>query len=157
MINLRATAQDQIVMEIPARAEYVSLVRLVVGSLAVFRRDLDDERVADLRLAVSEACTNAIESYGPHGPEAQNRVTVTWRDETDHLAVVIEDTGSGFDPDRLPRHPPVTDPARLNYERGLGIPLIRELVDVVSIESSSLGTTVTLSLICRPSGRGVGH
>ncbi|MHB1487200.1 MAG: ATP-binding protein [Acidimicrobiales bacterium] len=154
MINLQATAQDQIVMEIPARAEYVSLVRLVVGSLAASRRDLDDERVADLRLAVSEACTNAIESYGPEGPGSQDRVTITWRDETDHLAVVIEDRGSGFDPEGLSRHPPVTDPARLNYERGLGIPLIRELVDVVSIEPSPLGTTVTLSLICRPSGRG---
>lgn len=153
MINLRSTSEAQIVMEIPARAEFVSLVRLVIGSLATSRRDLDDERVADLRLAVSEACTNAIESYGSGEADSVDRVIITWCEEVDHLSVSIEDRGSGFDPEGLPNHPPVTDPARLNFERGLGIPLIRELVDAVVIESSALGTTVKLSLICRPSGR----
>ncbi|MGH9306655.1 MAG: ATP-binding protein, partial [Acidimicrobiales bacterium] len=63
MTSVRALAQAQVVMEIPARPEYVSLVRLLVGSLAVTRCGLDEGRIADLRVAVSEACTNAIESY----------------------------------------------------------------------------------------------
>ncbi len=60
------------------------------------------------------------------------------------LEVRIEDRGGGFDPSTLPEHPPVTDPDRLKFERGLGIPLIRSLVDEVEIKSSSAGTAVRM-------------
>ncbi|MDQ6910182.1 MAG: ATP-binding protein, partial [Actinomycetota bacterium] len=60
------------------------------------------------------------------------------------LEVSVEDRGPGFDPASLPDHPPVTDPARLKFERGLGIPLIRALVDEVEISSSGQGTAVRL-------------
>ncbi|MGH9307186.1 MAG: ATP-binding protein, partial [Acidimicrobiales bacterium] len=116
-----------------------------VGSLAVTRCGLDEGRIADLRVAVSEACTNAIESYRRAATDSDS-VIVAWRDEDDRLEVAIEDRGPGFDPGDLASHPPVTDPARLNYERGLGIPLIKELVDEVCIESSSSGTVVTIAM-----------
>ena len=48
----------------------------------------------------------------------------------------------------LPEHPPVTDPERLNFERGLGIPLIRTLVDEVEFDSSGDGTSVRLTIYC---------
>ena len=35
------------------------------------------------------------------------------------MEVCISDSGAGFDPNLLPEHPPVTDPDRLNFERGL--------------------------------------
>ena len=41
-------------------------------------------------------------------------------------------------------HPPVTDPERLDFERGLGIPLMRALTDEAAFESSPGGTTVRL-------------
>ena len=47
---------------IPARAEFIGLVRLVVATLASERRELDDDHVDDLKLAVSEACTSAVEA-----------------------------------------------------------------------------------------------
>ena len=65
-------------------------------------------------------------------------------DDHDQLEVLIEDRGTGFDPSQLPEHPPVTDPDRLNFERGLGIPLIRALVDDVEFSSSPEGTAVKL-------------
>ena len=68
----------------------------------------------------------------------------------DRLEVLVEDRGAGFDPSTLPEHPPVTDPDRLNFERGLGIPLIRELVDEVSFETSDKGTAVRLTIYCGP-------
>ena len=131
---------------IPARAEYVALARLVVSSLASSRRDLADERIDDLKVAVSEACTNAIEAHREAG--TGDNVTVSCIEYDDTFIVRISDQGEGFDPSSLPDHPPVTDPERLNFERGLGIPLIRTLVDDVQITSGSSGTEINLIMRC---------
>jgi serine/threonine-protein kinase RsbW len=135
-----------IAIEIPARPEYVALARLFVSSLASTRRDLADDRVDDLKVAVSEACTNAIEAH--HSADTSDSVTVRCREHDDRLEVEVEDRGLGFDPESLPEHPPVTDPDRLNFERGLGIPLIKTLVDDVVIVSSGEGTRVTMAVRC---------
>lgn len=135
-------------LEIPARAEYVGVVRLVVSSLADQLCDLDSDRVEDLKLAVSEACTNAIEAQGSSPTQ---RVVVVCLQDEQRFEVRIEDTGGGFDPTMLPPHPPPTDPARLDYERGLGIPLIRALVDDVEFTAADGGTRVRLVVECRPS------
>jgi len=139
---------EAVELEIPARAEYVGLARLVVSSLALSRRALADDRVDDLKLAVSEACTNAIEASGAVAREEP--VRVLWREGDDRISVIIGDRGPGFDPESLPEHPPVTDPDRLNFERGLGIPLIRTLVDEVHFDSSPDGTKVNLVMYCGP-------
>lgn len=133
-------------LEIPARPEYVALARLVVSSLASARRDLTDDRVDDLKVAVSEACTNAIEAH--HSADSDDSVVVRCIELDDRLEIEIQDRGAGFDPEALPEHPPVTDPERLNFERGLGIPLIRTLVDEVHIDSSAEGTKVVMSMSC---------
>ena len=52
---------------VPARPEYIAMVRLVVSSLATARRNLADQRIDDLKLAVSEACANAIEAHAKAG------------------------------------------------------------------------------------------
>ena len=137
---------SSIELEIPARPEYVALARLVVSSLASARRDLTDDRVDDLKVAVSEACTNAIEAH--HSADSDDSVVIRCVELDDRLEIEIEDRGSGFDPESLPEHPPVTDPERLNFERGLGIPLIKTLVDDVRISSSGEGTKVTMSMTC---------
>ena len=135
-------------LEIPARAEYVGLARLVVSSLASARRALADDRVDDLKLAVSEACTNAIEAHAD--VDVDERVTLRWSEGEDRLEVHVEDRGPGFDIGGLPEHPPVTDPERLNFERGLGIPLIRTLVDEVAFLPSDGGTSVRMVMFCGP-------
>ena len=135
-------------LEIPARAEFVALARLVVSSLASSRRDLADERIDDLKVAVSEACTNAIEAHA--ATSTDDSVVIRCAEFDDRLEVTILDRGEGFDPHSLPEHPPVTDPERLNFERGLGIPLIKTLVDEVGIESSTDGTEVRLIMRCEP-------
>jgi len=138
-------AADVVALEIPARAEFVALARLVVSAMAATDIQLADERVDDLKLAVSEACTNAIEAHG--AIETAERGRLSCRADDRGLEVSIEDRGSGFDPSRLPDHPPVTDPDRLKFERGLGIPLIRALVDEVEITSSQGGTAVRLVML----------
>lgn len=131
-------------LEIPARPEFVALARLVVAAMATTDGKLTDDKVDDLKIAVSEACTNAIEAHD--AVSIGERVVLRcWADELG-LRVTIEDRGPGFDPTSLPDHPPVTDPDRLNFERGLGIPLMRTLVDEVEFKSSGLGTAVRMAM-----------
>jgi anti-sigma regulatory factor (Ser/Thr protein kinase) len=142
-------AERSLELSVPARAEYIAVVRLVVSSLAIARRALADERIDDLKLAVSEACTNAFEANVSAG-RAEAPVTISCYEAPERFEVSVTDAGTGFDPERLPTHPPVTDPDRLNFERGLGIPLIRSLVDDVRFDSTPGGTTVTMTLFGGP-------
>ena len=132
--------EQSLELSIPSRPEYIAIVRLVVASLAAARRNLADERIDDLKLAVSEACTNAIEANLTSGNDAP--VVVSLWEAPERMEVCIADSGPGFDPEQLPEHPPVTDPDRLNFERGLGIPLIRNLVDDVRFEPGELAAEV---------------
>ena len=141
-------------LEIPARAEFVALARLVVSALASADSGLADERIDDLKLAVSEACTNAIEAHDAAGTD--ERVLVRCWADADALEVCVEDRGMGFDPAQLPDHPPVTDPDRLKFERGLGIPLIRALVDEVEFSPTGDGTAVRLVMRHATAGNGPG-
>jgi serine/threonine-protein kinase RsbW len=133
---------------VPARPEYIAMVRLVVSSLATARRNLADQRVDDIKLAVSEACTNAIEAHAAAG--VNEPVTVRVLEGNERIEILIVDHGHGFDPERLLSHPAPTDPDRLNFERGLGIPLIRTLVDSVEFISSPAGTTVRMVIFGGP-------
>ncbi len=148
-----ALAPEVIELEIPARAEFVALARLVVSAMAASDSNLADERVDDLKLAVSEACTNAIEAHDAAG--TSDRVLVRCKAGSESLEVCVEDRGHGFDPAQLPDHPPVTDPDRLKFERGLGIPLIKALVDEVEFSPTDRGTSVRL--VMRHLADGVGR
>ena len=135
-------------LDIPSSTEYIAIVRLVVASVAAARRALADERVDDLKLAVSEACTNAIEANHSASPTSPVHVEV-W-ESPDRLEVCIEDSGPGFDPDKVASPPPFTDPERLNFERGLGIPLIRTLVDNAAFVRMRNGTLVRMTVFGGP-------
>jgi serine/threonine-protein kinase RsbW len=135
-------------LEVPARPEFIAIVRMVVASLATARRNLADDRIDDLKLAVSEACTNAMEAHRAVGTDRSVLVQV-W-EAAERVEVRVDDYGPGFDPDSLPDHPPVTDPERLNFERGLGIPLIRILVDEVRFVPTGAGTMVRMTLFGGP-------
>lgn len=131
-------------LEIPPSPEYVAIARLVVGSVAAARGALGDERVDDLKLAVSEACTNAIEANHLSG-EADPVVVEVFQGE-DRLEIRVTDNGGGFDPSDVPVAPAVIDFHHLNFERGLGIPLIRSLMDEVEFLPSATGTVVRMVL-----------
>ena len=142
-------------LSVPSRPEYIAIVRLVISSLAAARRNLAEDRIDDLKLAVSEACTNAIEANLANGTDAP--VMIRFWEAPERMELCISDSGKGFDPDALPEHPPVTDPERLNFERGLGIPLIRNLVDDVRFEPAVDGTTVWMTLFGGPAEESGDH
>lgn len=132
----------EIVLEIPARTEFLSLVRVVVAAAAEIEPDMDAARIEDLRVAVSEATTNAIEAHDLHGVTDRVRVQCNLAD--DEVAVVVHDMGLGFEPDEVPPLPEPDQPERLLYESGLGVHLMRMLTDESEFTSTDDGTDVRL-------------
>ena len=137
-------------LEIPARPAYLSLVRLIVdaavGSLAP---GLSVARLDDLKIAVTEACSNAIEAH--EAILADGPVVVRCVIDDHQVTVDIVDRGRGFDPDRVETLPAATDPRRLRHESGLGIPLMRTLTDEVAFSLDADGTKVSLTIYRPPS------
>jgi serine/threonine-protein kinase RsbW len=141
---------DPVELVLPPRPDVLALARLVVAGLVSAEPEFSDERLDDLRLAVSEACTNAIEAQRRAGPERSHApITVRCWVAEGRAEIEIHDNGRGFDPRALAPHPPVTDPARLEFEGGLGIPLIRLLSDKVDFRSTPSGTTVAMTFEAR--------
>ncbi len=139
---------DWIELAVPPTPEYLQLVRAVVGAAAGSSAGavscLDPGRVADLRLVVSEAVTNAIEAQGSVG--VPDRILIRCRVEFDHVVVEVADRGPGFDPDAVADLPDVETPERLRHESGLGVALMQRLADGAAVESGPDGTTVRLTI-----------
>ena len=120
----------------------------MVASAARVDQSLGDQRIDDLRLAVSEATTNAIRAHANLG--SSERITIRFGLEGDRIEVEVQDRGSGFDPEKLDPAGPLTDKGRLEYEGGFGIPLMKILADEITIESADEGTTVNLTVYVSP-------
>lgn len=135
---------DEVRLEIPPRLDYLAVVRMVVASVAALDPLLPESRLDDLRLAVTEATSNAVKSHRATGDRSP--VAISCQLHEDRLQVEIADRGPGFDPERHTAVPDPTDPQRLHHESGLGLPLIRVLTDGVSFASTGSGTVVTMVL-----------
>jgi serine/threonine-protein kinase RsbW len=78
----------EVEIQIPARPEYVGVLRLALGSLAR-GAGMDEESIDDLRIAISEACTTAVMAH--EAGDTDEPVTVIWR--VDETAVSVEISG----------------------------------------------------------------
>jgi serine/threonine-protein kinase RsbW len=117
-------------LTIPARAEYITLGRLALTAIAGVR-PLSDETLHDLKLALTEACTNSVKhAYDDHG---RGSVDIVYELRADRLAVEVGDAGTGFDP-----HAGEGNGDELE-EGGLGIAIIRALTDEVEIAPNEGG------------------
>ena len=117
-VSLEAEREDgtrSIRLRIPAKAEYITLCRLALTGLAQLR-DIGDDTMADLKLALTEAVSNSVR----HAYELYPY----------RLGIQVVDDGDGFDPDAAP----VFDGQELS-EGGLGIAIIRTIADEFEIES----------------------
>jgi serine/threonine-protein kinase RsbW len=116
---------DTFTLAFPARPEYLLLARLALTGVARLA-DADEEALADLRLAVTEAAANACRhAYG----DGRGDVILNLRlDPNDVLEVVVEDDGPGFDEGAVPDW----DASELG-EDGMGLAIIRAVADDVEI------------------------
>ena len=130
----------QVTLTLPRDARYVATVRLTLVGIAT-RVGLDYQAIEDMKVAVSEACTNAIEHARPAEDEGEDVIAVRFIEHPHSLEVQVCDRGPGFD---------APDEALLQRkgtpgENGLGLFLIRSLMDEVTFhEGAETGTVVSM-------------
>jgi serine/threonine-protein kinase RsbW len=112
-------------LTIPAKAEYITLVRLALSGLSHLRR-ITDETLGDLKLAVTEACSNSVRHAYRDGRSGE--VQVVYELHADRLVVEVWDEGAGF----TATEQRISAEGSLN-EGGLGIAIIRELADELEL------------------------
>jgi serine/threonine-protein kinase RsbW len=124
---------DRVVeLEIPARPEFVGIARMAVGALAGIRPGLAYERIDDLRIVVSEACTSAIE-----GVEEGSSLRLRCVDGPKTLEVRIEAPGGAFEG----AFPSTAEP---DPDDNFRISLIRALVDDAELQTAEGRTELCL-------------
>src|SRR3954452_6919542 len=110
---------------IPARPEYITLCRLALTGIARVR-DLPQEVLADLKLALTEAASNSLR-HAYSGDVETGVVEISYELRADRLVIEVTDDGDGFNPDETD-----SPPEELS-EGGLGIAIIRSIADEVEI------------------------
>lgn len=116
----------EIDLELPARAENIAIVRHAFGALGEVY-EISEQRLSDIRLAVTEACTNVVVHAYPNEEEGPLEVEAQLTGE--QLLIFVRDRGKGIAP--RPDSPGL----------GLGLPLIASLADDVKLGHNDDGQT----------------
>jgi serine/threonine-protein kinase RsbW len=121
-------------LTMPARAEGVAVVRQALAGVAD-ALDFDAAILADMKMAVSEACTNVVvHAY----EDADGLLEVDMTGDHQGLTICVRDHGAGIQPH--------VNPAREVPALGLGLPLIAALSDSFELHGSAgQGTEVRMT------------
>jgi serine/threonine-protein kinase RsbW len=117
---------DTLRLVVPGKPEYVKTVRLAISSLAGCA-GFDVEAVEDIKVAVSEACSNIV-CHGIKGNDTAYEVSCEMFE--DRIVICVVDQAGGYDTQKY-RAPE----AGALKEGGLGIFIIKALMDEVEIMS----------------------
>ncbi|GER68490.1 serine-protein kinase RsbW [Weizmannia acidilactici] len=135
---------DHICMKIPAKAEYVGVIRLTISGIAS-RMGFDYELIEDLKIATSEAITNAVQHA--YKDKEDGEVNIDFSVYPNRLEVMVSDKGESFDVDKVKEFAgPYTEDVQIELMRegGLGLYLIESLMDEVRIHYDG-GITVMMT------------
>ena len=128
-------------LRIPADARWIALTRLVLSGLCA-ERQVDEEVLADIKLAVTEACSNSVRhAYSEDSPGA---VTVRFEVADNHIGIEVADEGQGL------HQQPAARPARARrvedlQEDEMGLAIITALVDELEIGPGEAGRGTRIS------------
>lgn len=128
----------------PGSFESLPRVSEFVGKAAQ-RAGLSNKAVYAVQLAVDEACSNIIDHA--YGGENRGEMICSVIVNEEGLTVILRDRGRPFNPQTVP-DPQVNLPLEKLKPRGVGIYLMRKMVDEVRYEYSPEGGNV-LTLIKR--------
>jgi len=102
--------------------------------------NLDEEKSAEISMALIEATINAFE----HSESDSGNVEIHFVIQGDVLLIKVTDKGKGFDNTKV-KIPKIEEKLGSDHKRGWGLKLIQELMDTVEFESTQEGTTVTMT------------
>ena len=118
-------------LRVPPDARYVGLVRLVVTT-AARQSGMSNDRIEDLKIAVSEATANAMNAHASGGGE-RPVVLQFGPAGVDHFGVTIADAAVVQNTDEDAE----ADDREWTAQGGLSLTLIRGLADVVDLDGGS--------------------
>ncbi|MEM9292632.1 MAG: ATP-binding protein [Acidobacteriota bacterium] len=104
---------------------------------------MSPDKIDEVRMAVIEACINAIEHSNAPDREILVSVAILEQEEQERLCVKVRDSGIGFQPNAV-ETPSMEQKLRAKRKRGWGLTIIRGLMDEVEIRSGAAGTTVVM-------------
>ncbi|MEA2125412.1 MAG: serine/threonine-protein kinase RsbW [Solirubrobacteraceae bacterium] len=120
-------ARCDVHLTLPASAANVVVIRRVIGTLAEAMR-MSLVRVEDVKLAVTEACTNVVRHAYP-GEAQGGMLDVVANAAGTSLTIIVSDDGGGFQPRAGTGGP------------GLGLPLMAAIAREFEIEQDRVGGT----------------
>ena len=125
-------------LSFPAKADYLLLARLALSGVAR-SLPLDEEQLADLKLAVTEACGNAVRHAYPE--DGGGPVGVVFVVSPDRLVMIVEDQGHGMEV------PVASGPVGEPLESGMGMGIIGTIVDELAVGpgADGRGTVVRMT------------
>jgi len=132
---------EQLRLAIPAEAGYIAMARMFAGSVAR-HYGCDEDVVEDVKVAVSEACTNSVKAHRESG--TTEPIELRARETNGDLTFEIVDSGKGIDTEmQTAVSEGSATPAAGLYEGSLGLTLIRSLFPGAEISRNlDRGTTV---------------
>lgn len=101
---------------------------------------LDENKIEEIRLALIEACVNAIE----HSKSKDRKIHISFAIHDNDLEITIQDFGEGFDTEDIRRRMAKRASSDKLLKRGWGLTLMEELMDDVEMQSGSKGTTIRM-------------
>ncbi|AJY75664.1 anti-sigma B factor RsbW [Paenibacillus beijingensis] len=146
--------EDQVTLRVPAKAEYLDLIRLTLYGIAS-KIGFTYEDIEDMKVAVSEACNNVVlYAYSASGNAANTgEMEIRFVKQQDTLSIVVKDEGASFDAAAAAqRAEPLHGKSISDIQAGgLGLFLMQALMDQVEVRSE-LGTEVVLTKRLMKSG-----
>ncbi|RHW34883.1 anti-sigma B factor RsbW [Lysinibacillus yapensis] len=138
-------AFDYIEIRVPAKPQYVSVIRLTVSGLAS-RVGFSYDEIEDLKIAVSEAVTNVVQhAYKDH---EEGEIVIGNALYHDKIEVMVSDYGTSFDFQEVKSQIgpyQENENVALLREGGLGLYLMETLMDEVRVNNNEGGVTVFMT------------
>lgn len=134
-------------IEIKANLDNVAIIRVALSSF-ISTLDITIDELMDIKTAISEAVTNAIEHAYPEDKKEEALVLVSayiYSDEEDIVKVEIEDTGIGIEDIDTAMLPTYTSKPEFEHA-GMGFTIMETFMDEILIDSNKdEGTKITLT------------
>jgi serine/threonine-protein kinase RsbW len=131
-----------VVLNIPCKPEYVGIARLTLLGVAG-RMPFSYDEVEDVRLAVGEACTTAVERAAKAN-KSDTEINIVSTISEGKLIIEVKDH-VGQIPDEPIELPESPDGVEDIDEQGLGALLMELLVDEFKVETTEDGTLVRMT------------
>lgn len=135
---------DYVEIRVPAKPQFVSVIRLAISGLATRVGFLYDQ-IEDIKIAVSEAVTNVV--HHAYQDNEEGNIVIGCALYTNKLEIMVTDYGNSFDFEEIKlKIGPYKQSDSIAHlrEGGLGLFLMETLMDEVKVSNEG-GVTVFMT------------